>query len=75
MANLTHYAVVAFDGDFDGTHPDPELRGQHPQLQLIACGPADFCWDSVAGWTRTHPLRDGERVEVLARDPAVTSRG
>jgi len=66
----THYAVVAFSGDPAGEHPDPDLCGTSPSLTLIAAGPEQFCWDAVARWTATHPLRMWETAEVLARDPS-----
>lgn len=64
----THYAVVAFSGDPGREHADPELNGQPPSLDLIACGSEEFCWAAVETWTETHPLREWEDVEVLARD-------
>lgn len=70
MAN-THYAVIAFSGDPDSEHPDEELRGTGPSLQLIAAGPEGFCWDSLDQWTRKHPLRMWEDAEVVERHPSV----
>ena len=70
MAN-THYAVLSFSGDPAGEHPDEELRGSSPHLQLIAAGPEDFCWQSLDAWTKKHPLRLWEDAEVLARHPSV----
>jgi hypothetical protein len=63
----THYAVIAFSGDPADEHPDDDLRGSYPSLQLVACGPEEFCWVSLAKWTATHPLRLWETAEVLAR--------
>jgi len=42
-----------------------------PSITLIASGEPEFCWDAVRQWTDNHPLQKFERVEVLARDPAV----
>jgi hypothetical protein len=70
MAN-THYAVLAFSGDPDGEHPDPELRGRGPQLELIAAGDEAFCWQHVEAWTARHPLAMWQHAEVVARDPSV----
>ncbi len=67
----THYAVLAFSGDPDGEHPDPELCGTCPSLRLIAAGPEDFCWESLARWTDQHPLRMWEDAEVVERHPSV----
>jgi hypothetical protein len=67
----THYAVIGFSGDPASEHPDDELRGRGPSLDLIACGPENFCWDALAKWTAEHPLRMWEEAEVLARDPAL----
>lgn len=67
----THYAVIVFSGDPAGEHPDPELHGRAPHLDLIACGPEDFCWNALAQWTSRHPLRMWEDAEVLARHPSV----
>lgn len=69
----THYAVIAFGGDFDNDHPDPDLRGQAPSLTLIGAGPEEFCWDTLRRWTMTHPLRRDEMAEVLSRDPQVVT--
>lgn len=63
----THYAVIAFSGDPSGEHPDPELSGEPPSLNLIACGDEAFCWKAAAAWTLKHPLRQWENVEILAR--------
>jgi hypothetical protein len=65
----THYAVVVFGGDPAGEHPDPDLRGRGPQLTLLGCGSADFCWSAIADWTSKHPLRPCEHAEVVARSP------
>lgn len=67
----THYAVVAFIGDIGGMHPDPELAGVAPHLDLIAAGPEDFCWEAAANYTNRCPLQEGQSVEVLARNPAI----
>lgn len=67
----THYAVVTFSGDPAGEHPDPELNGKGPSLDMIACGSESFCWDAITKWTVKHPLRMWEAVEVLARHPSV----
>jgi hypothetical protein len=67
----THYAVIVFGGDPASEHPDPELRGRGPSLDLIAAGPAEFCWEALARWTAEHPLRLWEEAEVLARDPLI----
>ena len=71
----THYAALVFGGDFDGDHPDEELRGRGPDLSLIACGDEEFCWRAAARWTKDHPLRRDEAVEVLARDLDVVRDG
>lgn len=63
----THYAVIHFPGDPAGEHLDPALNGRAPALELIGCGPEDFCWDALRKWTETHPLRLWETAEVLAR--------
>lgn len=68
----THYAVIVFSGDPAGEHDDDELRGRGPSMDMIACGPEDFCWKAVAAYTAAHPLRRWESVEVLTRDPATT---
>jgi hypothetical protein len=67
----THYGVICFSGDPAGEHPDEELRGHAPKLELIASGPEQFCWDALARWTEKHPLRLWEDCEVLTRDPSV----
>lgn len=67
----THYAVIAFSGDPAEEHPDPELRGQGPSLDLVACGPEEFCWTALDKWTRAHPLRMWEEAEVLERHKSV----
>lgn len=67
MSVLTHYGVIAFSGDIDAEHPDPELQGCGPSLQVIACGPAQYCWAALAEWTTKHPLRMWEHAEVLLR--------
>lgn len=67
----THYAVIAFSGDYDNDHPDPELRGCSPRLTLIGAGPEQFCWDALARWTINHPLRRDETAEVVTRHPSV----
>jgi hypothetical protein len=71
MAN-THYAIVVFDGDPGGEHPDPELCGRGPHLTLIGSGSEDFCWSAITDWTGTHPLRHCEHAEVVARSPEMT---
>jgi hypothetical protein len=65
----SHYAVVVFEGDPGGEHPDAELRGHGPRLTLIGSGSADFCWAVIASWTGRHPLRQWEHAEVVARSP------
>lgn len=67
MTPCTHYGVITFSGDPDEEHPDDELRGMHPLMEHIACGPEDFCWDALANWTNKHPLRLWEQAEVLIR--------
>lgn len=67
----SHYGVIMFSGDPDEEHPDEELRGHGPFVELIVCGPEDFCWDALARYTAEHPLRMWEECEVLARDPAL----
>lgn len=67
----THYAVIEFSGDPAEEHPDEELRGHSPSLTMIACGPEEFCWDALAKWTVSHPLRMWETAEVLTRHPSV----
>lgn len=69
----THYAVLAFSGDHAGEHPSESLRGKAPSLELIACGPEDFCWEKVAEYTAAHPLEDWQTVEVLARAESVVA--
>lgn len=72
----THYGVIAFSGDPADEHPDPELRGCAPRLDLIACGSEEFCWVQLERWTAEHPLRMWEEAEVLVRDAAnVAARG
>lgn len=73
-ATNTHYAVIVFSGDPASEHPDAELRGSHPTMQLLACGPERFCWDTLTTHTATVPLRQWETAEVLARDPATVIR-
>lgn len=63
----THYGLIHFSGDPAGEHPDPELNGSEPGLQLIAAGSEPFCWESLAAWTARHPLRMWEMAEVVAR--------
>jgi len=63
----THFAVIYFRGDPGDEHPDEELRGWAPKLELIAAGPVEHCWAALDRWTTTHPLRDGETAEVLER--------
>lgn len=70
MAN-THYGVIAFSGDPDGEHPDPDLRGRGPHLEMIACGSEEFCWAQLATWTANHPLAMWQEAEVLERHPSV----
>lgn len=67
----THYAVIHFSGDPADEHPDDELRGQGPRLELIAAGDEEFCWGALARWTQTHPLRLWETAEVVSRCPSV----
>lgn len=67
----THYAVLVFSGDLDEEHPDPDLNGSGPRMELIAAGPEDFCWQALADWTAEHPLRMWEDAEVLARHESV----
>ena len=67
----THYGVLTFSGDSADEHPDEELRGSGPRLEMIAQGPEEFCWDALAKWTAKHPLRLWEEAEVLARHPSV----
>lgn len=68
---VTHYAVIHFGGDPASEHADEDLRGKGPSLDLIAGGPEEFCWDKLARWTATHPLREWETAEVVARHPSV----
>jgi hypothetical protein len=49
----THYAAV--------TSSVP------PTLELIACGPADFCSESLTLWIADHPLGEYQEGEVLSR--------
>lgn len=67
----THYGVLVFGGDPAGEHPDEELRGQAPRMELLCSGPEEFCWKAVSRWTAKKPLRMWETAEVLARDPSV----
>jgi hypothetical protein len=69
----THYAILVFDGDPAGEHPDLELRGRGPHLTLIGSGSEDFCWSAIAEWTGEHPLRHCEHAEVVARSPDMTT--
>lgn len=69
----THYGVVSFSGDPASEHPDETLRGSGPILELIACGPEQFCWEALDRWTSAHPLRLWEEVEVLERHPSMLS--
>lgn len=64
----THYAVIEFSGDLDNEHPDEELRGRAPRLELIAAGPEEHCWDALTKWTAKHPLQIWQTAEVLERD-------
>jgi hypothetical protein len=63
----THYGAIVFSGDPACEHPEEELRGHRPSIDLIACGPEEFCWESLAAYTKAHPLRLWETAEVLAR--------
>ena len=63
----SHYAVIHFSGDPASEHPDAELRGQEPNLQLIGAGTEDFCWQALTRWTAGHPLRLWETAEVVTR--------
>lgn len=65
MSGNTHYAVLVYSGD-----PDGEQDGHGPEMTLIACGPEQFCWDSLSRWTDSHEMRRWEHGEVLARDPS-----
>lgn len=67
----THYGVIHFTGDPVGEHPDPQLRGKGPSLELIAAGPEDYCWKALERWSASRPLRQWETAEVLARHPSV----
>ncbi len=67
MSTQTHFGVIYFSGDLTGTHPDPELNGHSPRMEVIANGDEDFCWRALQQWTAKHPLRMGEAAEVLAR--------
>jgi hypothetical protein len=69
----THYAIIVFSGDPAGEHPADELNGQPPSMNLIASGPADWCWEQIARWTTEHPLRMWEEAEVVERDPALVA--
>lgn len=71
---ITHFGVIYFTGDLTGTHPDPELNGSSPRMEIIAAGDEDFCWEALSQWTAKHPLRMGENAEVLARTSHPTSR-
>lgn len=71
----THYALITFTGDYDNNHPDEALRGTSPNVEQIAVGPEDFCWDALIKWTATHPLQRGQEAEVVARDPIVVEQG
>lgn len=51
----THYAVIA------GSVP--------PSLDVIACGPREFCEESLTKWLERHPLGKYETAEILTRDP------
>ncbi len=65
----SHYAVAVFAGDPTSTRPEPDLHGQPPSLQLLASGTEEFCRQFMSRWVSAHPLRAGETVEVLRRDP------
>lgn len=65
--NTTHFAVIYFSGDPAGEHPDPDLHGHAPRMEIIAAGDEEFCWKALADWTASHPLRMWETAEVLAR--------
>lgn len=67
----THYALITFSGDPAEEHPDEELRGKGPSLELIAAGNQTFCWQALADWTKTHPLKMWQTAEVVARDPLI----
>ena len=67
----THYAVVSFSGDPSNEHPDPDLNGRGPHLDLIASGSEQFCWDALAAWTLKHPIREWQAAEVLERHATV----
>ena len=64
----THYGVITFSGDPAEEHPDPELNGMPPSLELIACGPEEFCWQAIADYTSKRPLQEWQEAEVLVRD-------
>lgn len=64
---VTHYGVIHSYGDFDGEHPNPELRGSAPHLELIAGGDEEFCWQALVEWTTENPLQQWEQAEVLSR--------
>ena len=70
----THFGLIAFSGDPASEHPDEELRGHAPSLELIAAGPEFFCWQQLEAWTTARPLRQWEWVEVVQRDPEVVLR-
>jgi hypothetical protein len=70
----THYGVIVFSGDPASEHEDEELRGREPHLRLIACGDESYCWEALVLWTKKHPLREWENVEVLARDPRLVGK-
>jgi hypothetical protein len=72
MSDVSHYALVTFEGDFDPDgHPDPELRGKGPMVTyLVARGDEKHCAAALAAWTAEHPLRRGEIGEVVARTTA-----
>lgn len=63
----THFAVIYHAGDPGADHPNPELRGRGPSLDLIAAGPEEHCWAALREWTTRHPLRRGESAEVVER--------
>lgn len=64
---VTHFGVIHFLGDLDDEHPDPDLKGRGPHIEVIAAGGEDHCWRALAEWTVKHPLRLFESAEVLAR--------
>lgn len=63
----THYALLVWEGDFDGDHPDPSRNGTAPDVSLLACGGEDFCWEACEEWTEKQPLLRGESIEVVVR--------